>query len=65
MKQLTKDQKTILQLVDDMITLENHLREKDQLDLMAASCLDWQFVVDDQDVIDAVNELRFGYKKAF
>jgi len=58
MKQLTKDQKTILQLVDYMIILKKRLREKDQLDIMASSCLDWEFIVKDQDVIDAVNELH-------
>ena len=58
MKQLTKDQKTILQLVDSMLILKKHLRKKYYLDVMAASCLDWEFIVKDQDVIDAVNELH-------
>jgi len=58
MKQLTKDQKTILQLVDSMLILETHLREKGHLDLTASLCLDWESIVWDKDVIDAVNELH-------
>jgi len=56
MKQLTKNQKTILQLADRIQLAKNYLKSKGDMPIYLATVLDWDEVVDD-DIKQAMNEL--------
>ena len=57
MKQLTKNQKTILQLADRIQFAKNYLKSKGDIGVYLAAALDWEELVDD-DIKQAMNELH-------
>ena len=55
---LSKEQTQIVQLADLMYWLKVHLKSKGDIDVYTASCLDWESVVKDKDLIKIIKKLQ-------
>jgi hypothetical protein len=55
---MTEHENQIVQLADYMNMLKIHLRNLDRMDLTAATCLKWEVIVKDKNLINTINTLN-------